>query len=199
MGMPRKQWESALQEWLTRRVVVPGDAYMPGALAQYGPVVPLERFKHDLNARIALAIEEGDTDSAKAIVSYFHWAITAGATVDPRVLEYVKRAGERYAADPRKDIRKALGLVKNRRGNPGRIASGKRRLSPGAFAEMGGAVLKMIEGGKPEHEAVELASSEYQVTERTVRTALSEARQQKADLDSALAHPYRRQPRSSPE
>ena len=132
-----------------------------------------QRFIYEMPIYIKLA--RRSIQHAWAIVAHFYWA-KARSDVHPLALAYVNGALRRYCRSQRRDIGKALGLVRSRRGNPGRVPSKKRRLTPDGFIEAGQAVLSLINRGKAEHEAVDFVSSNWQVTDRTVRKALAAER-----------------------
>lgn len=94
------------------------------------PGEPLElrtRFLQELP--IYLGRAEHSVPHANALVAYFYVATKKGQRVDSRVVDYIDDARERYCCDPRRNIKKALGLMRSRAGNPSGT-SAKRRLSP---------------------------------------------------------------------
>jgi len=119
--------------------------------------------------------EIGATNSARGIIAYFCVTSRAGHAVDHRVLQFLEEARQRYSKDPRRDIAKALLLVRlGKRGNPGG-ASGSKKLTPEARTEAAEMVLeKMSKNGLREKRAIGDVADEFGVSTLTIRKAVAE-------------------------
>jgi hypothetical protein len=129
------------------------------------------RFLRDLP--IYLKQAEHSVQHAGAVVAHFYVASKEGKRVDPRVIDYIDSARERYCRDPIRNIAKALGLVRRNRGNPGGV-SAKRRMTPDAFVEAREMVQQRRGAGFSEKRAVLDIAELFRVSERTIRKAAKE-------------------------
>lgn len=138
---------------------------------------PLAR-EVDLYVRLA---RKGSPRHVLAILQYFAYVFEKSVPVDSRVRRYLDGARRRHRRDPRRDMAKALRLVRAHRGNPGRIPYGKRAFTEEEFVELGQMVVEKQRMGWTEKAAV-LESMEYfGVKERTAREA---ARAWKSQLEA---------------
>lgn len=126
------------------------------------------RFPHDLGTAIRLA-QQGSIQHASAVAADWYVSVRDGAMIDPRVAAFIRAANVRYRADPRRDIAKALLLVRPKAGNPGGVSK-KRRLTPGGVTEVG-LMLIELRKGMPEKKAVLTVKEIFGVSERTIRAA----------------------------
>ena len=172
------RWHGVVIAWLDRRLDRLKKKRKNSGLLELGrrkgskqpppgvPFVLKPRFLWELPIYLELA--ERSVRHANAIVAHFYTATKKRKRIDPRVVEYIDKARDRYCRDPRRNIAKALGLVRSGRGNPGRVPS-KRRLTPEGFIEAGQMVMEEIKKGKPENYAVDVVAEQLQVSPRTVR------------------------------
>lgn len=166
-------WHGVVLAWMRRR--------------HRGATCPVNfgaRFLPNLDTYIALA-ESDHAEAwrfASAIVAFFYWRTKAQRSVDPRAVAYIDAALPRYCKDKRRDIGKALLLVKRKnRGNPGRVATGKRRLTPLGFLEVGIEVLAAMANGATRSDALEAAAARWKISTRTAEGALAAAKAEKRD------------------
>jgi hypothetical protein len=162
MAESAERWHATLSKWLEKR-------FAPSERGANRPGVPnLSRFLRDLDAIIAQAAD-GDVTCAASIVSYWFGCIKDGSTPDPRVMAYIDAAGARYDADAeRRDIKRALLLVRRSEGNPGGV-SAKRRATPGLQTEAAMMVQQRIDDlGETANDAVLKVSEELNISSRAV-------------------------------
>ncbi len=185
------RWHGAVINWLDRRlerVEKTRKKYLQRTEGEppSGPTRELTRqLLRDLDVYLGLAKmptqHTGDFETtpipdavrvqyAGWIVAYFYAAKKNRQPVDSRVVEYIDSARDRYCRDRKRNIAKALGLVRLRRGNPGGV-SPKRRLTPDGFVEAGQMVLEKMHKGKSENFAVDAIANLLNVSPRTVRKA----------------------------
>jgi hypothetical protein len=135
------KWRSDVNQWLRER----GIPNRPSSRlcfdletfvrkAEWKGVKPSRPFpclsvETDLYIRLA---NSGSPRHALAILTYFVWATEKGLPIDRRVRRFLLEGRSRYETDSKRNMAKALRLVGTRRGNPGRVASGKRRLTRGS-------------------------------------------------------------------
>jgi hypothetical protein len=176
------RWHDVVMDWLEER----GKSRRRTAGV---PAVLHERFYSEIANCIRLA-KSGSVQHATAIAAHFYWATKKQYHAHPLVVEYIDKAREKFNKDPRRSkdqsrrIARALGLVRDRRGNPGRVPTKKRRLTPEGFIDAGQVAANLIDSGKPEKDAVEAVANLLVISERTVRQALAEERAARASRPS---------------
>ena len=135
---------------------------------------------------------------ASQVLQYFACAIEAGQPVDPRVMKYLAHSFRRFLDDTKHDIAKALGLKRDKAGNPSGMPR-KRRSTPDAKVEM---ALRYEEALKAEHScsrrkakpdkgakspsecAISNVAQEYAVSVQTVRDVVAAVKKKKIEAAS---------------
>jgi hypothetical protein len=124
---------------------------------------------------------------ARAIVQHFYACKKHNETPDPRTVSFIDEARERYCKDQNKNRRleRALGLVPAR-GNPGRVATGKRQLTEEAYIQAGERALELADDKtlksrkmRLEEYAAEVVAQELGVSPRTVRSSVRDRRMER--------------------
>jgi hypothetical protein len=112
-------WPGLVRDFLVRRA--------RRSAQQHGGAVPrveaderLKQSSHERRVRV-LAAQNGDVNSASALLAYWQWcSLRMGnpPKMDAVIIEYLEWARQRYRKDPKRNIAKALGLVRPTRGAP---------------------------------------------------------------------------------
>ena len=138
--------------------------------------IPSRRVVHDIEILASIALLGGAQQQAATVLSYICAASVARKPLEPGVLRYLEVTRERYCVDPKRNIGKALGLVRTTPGNPGRTHSAKRRNTSALMSEIGEIVRASTASGQYEKRIVWMLHKQYGLSERTIRIAAAKVR-----------------------
>jgi len=126
----------------------------------------------------------GSVENAREVVGLFRYSVRMNRGVDPRIEIFLEQARQRYSKDPKRNIAKALLLVRTVRGNPGGVSQ-KRRMTSEAHIEAGQMVLELLDDGMSEKFAVLTVKGIFEASERTIRKDAVEQRAIRAEEEKA--------------
>ena len=132
----------------------------------------LRRFEHDVSAIVGRAHSGNHPEDARALLSYFSTCVSIARPVCTEVMQYLQKSFESAQANRWNDLGKALGIVRHKTGNPGKV-SDKRPLTEGMREELRQEIIEELSKSTCliNQMSIGLGKS-FKVSQSTVRDAL---------------------------
>lgn len=118
----------------------------------------------------------GDPNAAAELLRHFCNSVATGKKVHPVVMQYLAEGFREFLDSKRPNIAKALGLERQRAGNPGAISQRRRQLTPDARTELTEMVNDMKLKGHSDGVVKKQLSKLFATSEDTVRALIRERR-----------------------